>query len=194
MSKSRTLILFALLAVFAVGAGAVFAQNTDTPPEAPGLRGICRPDEERGAFMSALLGMDSDEIRDYIRNGGTIEELAEEKGVDLEAAMAAHKEARLSELETCLNDAVTSGEITQAQADMILERAQSVMGEAGPHGAGENGMGQRGKGGMGQRGEGSGFFGNNRHGTRGEGNHPGPRGNQNGFPGFGPFGNNNQND
>lgn len=128
MLKHRTLITAGLVvALVASAVGVSFAQSDDSTPGNPLPQAVCRPLHERGENMNYLanaLGMSVVEIRDYLANGGTIEALAAEKGVDLAALRAQIEADRLAELETCLNDAVTSGTITQAQADWVLQAAQ----------------------------------------------------------------------
>lgn len=73
------------------------------------------------------------------------ERLAEELGVDVDKVEAAlekvrsemqaeHQAERLAELETRLDEAVASGDLTQAQADAILEAAENGVFPGGPGG------------------------------------------------------------
>jgi DNA-binding transcriptional MerR regulator len=126
MINRRSIFTVSLVGILLVSAvGAAFAQTDDSSNPLP--MAVCRVDRERGdnlnAFTSAL-GMSVVEIRAYLAEGGTLADLAAEKGLDLETLRTQIEADRLAELETCLNDAVTSGTITQAQADWVLETAQ----------------------------------------------------------------------
>jgi DNA-binding transcriptional MerR regulator len=131
MLKRRNLITAGLVvALVASAVGVSLAQSDGTTTTNPLPQAVCRPLHERGENLNHLtdaLGMSVVEIRDYLANGGTIESLAAEKGVDLAALHEQLQAEHLAELETCLNDAVASGTITQAQADWVLQSAQLAM-------------------------------------------------------------------
>lgn len=65
-------------------------------------------------WIADLLGMTVDEVEAELAAGKTIVELAEEKGVDLEAA-------RLEAMKDRIQQAVEEGNLTQEQADWTLE-------------------------------------------------------------------------
>ena len=131
-------------------------------PDGFGAMGEMRGGEQH-AELAAALGMTVEELQTAIQNGQTIEEIAAEKGVDLQAFALAQAKEHLAQ-------AVTDGKLTQAEADAKLAEIQTAI---------ENGEfpGQRG-------------FGPGGHGPRGErdGGRPnfdgqrGPRGGQNNAP------------
>jgi len=101
--------LLGLLVVFLAGvsaAGVAYAQGDD-----PRGRGV----------LSELLGLTSEELKAAIEDGKTIQELADEAGVDLEAYRGELQLARQGDLKTRIDEALANGEITQDQADWLLE-------------------------------------------------------------------------
>ena len=71
--------------------------------------------------LADLLGLEPDELRDLLHSGTTIQELADEAGVDLEAF---HEEMEANREETMrakIEEALAEGEISQDQADWLLE-------------------------------------------------------------------------
>jgi len=71
--------------------------------------------------LAELLGLDREELRELLRSGSTIEELADEAGVDLEAFREEMAANRQEDMQTRIEDALAEGEISQAQADWLLE-------------------------------------------------------------------------
>lgn len=67
------------------------------------------------------LGMTSDELSMQLQNGKTLSELATAKGVPLQAVQDAIQSARRTEMTTQIQQAVTSGQMTQEKADWLLE-------------------------------------------------------------------------
>lgn len=74
-----------------------------------------------GQGLAELLGLDRDELRELLRSGSTIEELAEEAGVDLEAYREEMAANRQQDMRTRIEEALAEGEISQDQADWLLE-------------------------------------------------------------------------
>jgi hypothetical protein len=71
--------------------------------------------------LAEVLGLEPEELRELLQSGATIEELADEAGVDLEAfreEMAANRQDRMRER---IDEALDAGEISQDQADWLLE-------------------------------------------------------------------------
>jgi hypothetical protein len=71
--------------------------------------------------LAELLGLEPEELRELLHSGKTIEELADEAGVDLEefrAEMAAKHEEEMREK---IEEALAAGDISQEQADWLLE-------------------------------------------------------------------------
>ncbi|HSL28921.1 MAG TPA: hypothetical protein VK900_06950 [Anaerolineales bacterium] len=67
------------------------------------------------------LGMTTDELINALRAGSTLEELAEEAGVDIEDVRAAIQEARTADLRERIQQAVEAETITQDHADWLFE-------------------------------------------------------------------------
>ena len=102
-------ILIAALVVGAVGIsafGIAYAQD-----DFPGPRGA----------LAELLGLDREELHDMLQSGTTIEELAEEAGVDLEEFRVQLMITRQENMQTRIEEAIAEGEISQDQADWLLE-------------------------------------------------------------------------
>ena len=71
--------------------------------------------------LAELLGLEPEELCELLHSGKTIEELADEAGVDLEAfreEMAAKHEDEMREK---IEEALAAGDISQDQADWLLE-------------------------------------------------------------------------
>ncbi|MGH8990977.1 MAG: hypothetical protein ACRDZ7_05550, partial [Acidimicrobiia bacterium] len=91
---------------------------------------------------AGALGLTVDELRTALEGGQNLAEVAQSKGVDVEAvvsALVADKQAHIA-------DEVASGEITQAQADeklaSLTERTRAIVnGDAPPGGRGHHGPG-----------------------------------------------------
>jgi hypothetical protein len=67
------------------------------------------------------LDMTTDELITALRSGKTLEELADEAGVDLQAVQDAIEAAREEELRARIEQAVSDGTMTQEKADWLLE-------------------------------------------------------------------------
>lgn len=120
-------LLVALILIGAAGVTAAYAQdaNPPTPPGQPGTspgphggRGL-GPTEMQAA--ADALGMTTDELTSALRNGKTLEQVAEEAGVDLQtvqdAISAAHKEETRAQIQKGLTD----NTLSQEKADWLLE-------------------------------------------------------------------------
>jgi hypothetical protein len=115
-------LLIALLAIGAFGATSAFAQGpSDTPLHGRG------PGDGRGLSDAALaaaanaLNMTTDELTSALESGKTLEDLAEEAGVDIENVRAAIQSVRQAEMREQIAQAVEDGTITQENADWLLE-------------------------------------------------------------------------
>ena len=109
MKRTTKTILIAALVVGAVGLSAVgiaYAQGDFPHP--------------KGA-LAELLGLEPEELRDQIQGGTTIQELADEAGVDLEAFHEEMMMNRQEDMETRIAEALAEGEISQDQADWLME-------------------------------------------------------------------------
>lgn len=137
-------LLVALLVVGVVGATNAYAQG----PASAFLHGR-GPGGGRGPGLVGLqtaaeaLDMTTDELITALRNGQTLEELAEAAGIDLQdvqdAIQAAHEEEFRARIEQALSD----GTMTQEKADWLLEGLENGFLDSpgfgfgfGPHGFG----------------------------------------------------------
>ena len=117
-------LLVALMIVGVVGATNVFAQgSTMIAPE----HGGGGPGGGRGIGLVGLqaaaetLDMTTDELITALRSGSTLEELASEAGVELQAVQDAIQAAHEEQLRTRIEQGVADGTISQEKADWLLE-------------------------------------------------------------------------
>ncbi len=121
-------LLAALIVVGAVGATAVYADDS-TPPALPaGAPADGRGPGDRHGLPQAeldaaakVLGMTSDELSTALQSGKTLEELATSAGVDIQAVQDAINTVHQTEMRTRIEQAVSDGTMTQAKADWLLE-------------------------------------------------------------------------
>ena len=132
MSKKYMIVigglLAALLVVGVVGATSVFAQGQDNSGAGMMLNGR-RPggghgfglgDVELEAAANAL-GMTSDELSTALQGGKTLQDLADEAGVNIADVQDAIQAAHQTEMRDRIQQAVGDGTITQENADWLLE-------------------------------------------------------------------------
>ena len=188
MSRTFKIGVVGLLAVAALAAvltSTVLAQEatpTPSPSEpAPKVFGGHRMGRGMGRTIGGqiqleaaaeALGMTTDELSTELWGGKTLADIAEEKGVDLQAVRDAVEAAQEQAVRDAIEQAVTDGTLTREHADWLLEGLDN--GYWGGHGFGGFGPGFGcGRMGMGDRGGFGGFRGNS------------------GFSGFGrlPYGN-----
>jgi uncharacterized protein (DUF433 family) len=92
------------------------------------------------------LDMTTDELTAALKAGKTLEQLATDKGVDLQTVQDAIQVAHADEMRTQIKQAVTDGTMTQAKADWLLEGLDkgfldgSGFGFGGPRGHGSDGQ------------------------------------------------------
>ena len=67
------------------------------------------------------LGMTSTDLSAQLQSGKTLSDLATSKGVTLQSVQDAIQSARRAEMTTQINQAVTSGQMTQDKANWLLE-------------------------------------------------------------------------
>ena len=114
-------LLIALVVFGAITATNVLAQGpTDAPlhGKGPGGRGLS------GAALEAaakVLNMTTDELTAALKSGQTLEQIAEDAGVDFEDVQAAIQAVRETEMRERIAQAVEDGTITQEHADWLLE-------------------------------------------------------------------------
>ena len=130
-------ILIAALVIGTVGVSAVgiaYAQGDFPNP--------------RGA-LAELLGLEPEELHEQIQAGSTIQELADEAGVDLEAFHEEMMANRQEDMKTRIEEALAEGEISQNQADWLLEGLEKGYLDGPFFKAGGRGGGRPGRGGEG---------------------------------------------
>ncbi|HAV76978.1 MAG TPA: hypothetical protein DCX53_06445 [Anaerolineae bacterium] len=116
-------LLAALLVVGVVGATSAYAQasaNTPMHGRGPGGEGH----KLDGAALEAAaeaLGMTTDEVTSALKDGKTLQDLADEAGVDIADVRAALQAVRETEMRDRIAQAVEDGKMTQEKADWLLE-------------------------------------------------------------------------
>lgn len=122
-------LVIALLAVGVYGTTTVFADDS-TPPVPTGERGPGGPDGPRGgrgldgAALEAaaeVLDMSTDELSAALESGKTLQELADEAGVDIQEIKDALSAVRAESMRERIAQALEDGTITQDHADWLLE-------------------------------------------------------------------------
>jgi uncharacterized membrane protein len=141
MSKKRLMLLsgaaLVVLLMGLVGAAAVFAQEPTPEPEVPLGRRGGGPGWGgfgRGMFggvhggqwtmfdtAAEALGLTPQELFTELHAGKSLDEVAEEEGVDMEAVQDAMNAARGEAMRQAIEQAVEDGKMTQEQADWMLE-------------------------------------------------------------------------
>ena len=171
MSKKFKILLTSMLVVSLLTAGltgTVLAQDDGTDDAtAPGTG--CWPGRMFGggrgssgqAGMESIaeaLGLTAKELSTQLWGGKTLAELAEKAGIDLQALRDAATAAQMDAMREAIQQAVKEGNMSQAQADWLLEGLDN--GYWGGHSFGGLG-GRGGHGHFGGRGSfgGRGFFG-----------------------------------
>ena len=93
--------------------------------------------------LAELLGLTTEELREQLQDGKTIQELAEEAGVDLDAFKDEMRATNQVNMQTRIEEALANGYITQEHADWLLEGLNKGYLDGGPF----VGFGGRGSGG-----------------------------------------------
>jgi hypothetical protein len=110
-------------AIAAVGVSNVYAQGATSnllhggPGDGRGP-GLGQPELEAAA---KVLGMTTDELNTALQGGKTLEQLATEKGVDLQTVTDAINTAHREEVRARIQQGVTDGTISQDKANWLLE-------------------------------------------------------------------------
>jgi len=140
MSKKRLLVVsgavLVVLLVGLIGAAVVSAQE-ETPPgppkNGPGLFGARRSGALGGPGMfcggswaefdaiAEALGLTPTQLFAKLHGGKSVEEVAEEQGVEIDAVRDAVHAARTDAMRQGIRQAVAEGRMTQQQADWMLE-------------------------------------------------------------------------
>ena len=132
MTNKKRLVLLGGIALIVVlvaslaGAALVFADEPTTTPETPcgcGGRGFGLGGGSWTMFDTAAvaLGLTPEEFFAELHAGKTLEEIAEAQGVELEAVQEAMNAARAEAMREAIEQAVEDGNLTQEQADWLLE-------------------------------------------------------------------------
>jgi hypothetical protein len=78
--------------------------------------------------------MTTDELITALQGGKTLEQIAQEKGVDYASIQTAIQEKQQAEFRTRIQQAVTDGTMTQEKADWLLEGLDKGFIGSGPGG------------------------------------------------------------
>lgn len=117
-------LLIALLVVGVLGATNVYAQGASTDLfHGRGPGGGRGPRLETAELEAAakVLNMTTDELTAALESGKTLEQVAEDAGVDFADVQEAIQAAHATEMRTRIQQAVEDGTITQENADWLLE-------------------------------------------------------------------------
>lgn len=134
-------LLIALLVVSVIGATNAYAQGQSStlfhgrgPGDGRGLR-LGTAELEAAA---EVLNMTTDELTTALKSGKTLEQIAEDAGVDYADVQEAVQAAHETGMRERIQQAVEDGTITQANADWLLEGLDKgfigVPGRFGLHG------------------------------------------------------------
>ena len=139
-------LLVALLVVGVVGATGAFAQSDAATVLRGGGPGDGRGPRLGNAELAAaaeVLDMTTDELTAALQGGKTLEQIAEDAGVDFADVQAAIQAAHETEMRDRIQQALDDGTITQENADWLIEGLDKGFigvpggfGHGGPHGAG----------------------------------------------------------
>jgi hypothetical protein len=150
-------LLAALLVVGVVGATVGYAQSSPTTlfnGRGPGDGGRGGPHLGQVELEAAAkaLDMTADELSSALKDGKTLQDVADEAGVAFEDVQAAIQAAHAVEMRDRIQQALKDGKITQANADWLLEGLDKGYigtpggfgfgGPRGGHGFGEGAPGQ----------------------------------------------------
>jgi hypothetical protein len=122
-------LVLALLALGVYGTTAVFADDSN-PPLPSGERGPGGPGGPHGGrfldgaaleTVAGLLGMSTDDLSAALESGKTLQELAEEAGVDMQEIQDALSALRAENMRERIAQALEDGSITQEHANWLLE-------------------------------------------------------------------------
>lgn len=147
MKRTRTIALAAgaMTALTITGAGALAYADT-TPPTGPtGAGHEGRPHGPRADLLGTAakaLGVSTDELKSQLDGGKTVAQVAQDKGVDLNAVITALTDAVNASLDQAVTDGkMTADEATQKKADVtqrVTDFVNGVKPEKGPGGRGEH--------------------------------------------------------
>ena len=75
-----------------------------------------------GGGVAELLGLEQDALHEQLKDGATLEELAADQGLTLEELQAQSQAEKIAAVE----EKLAAGDITQEQADALLERIENA--------------------------------------------------------------------
>jgi len=122
-------LVLALLAVSAFGITSVYADDND-PPLPFGERGPGGPGGPHGGrgldgaaleAVANVLNMSTDDLSAALEDGQTLQELADEAGVDMQNVKDAINTVREESMRERIAQAIEDGTMTQEKADWLLE-------------------------------------------------------------------------
>jgi hypothetical protein len=147
--KNKMSVLIAGLLLALVVIGVIGATNAYAQSQTRMLLHGGGPGGGRGLGLEGLqaaaeaLNMTTDELINALRSGKTLEEIANEAGVDVQDVQDAVQAARETSLRERIQQALDDGTITQEHADWLLEGldkgflgGEGGFGLGGPHGHG----------------------------------------------------------
>lgn len=122
-------LLVALLVVGAIGMLGVRSVYAQTPPTTPVPGNQTGPGVGRGHGLrqpeldaaAKALGMTSTDLSSALQGGKTLEQVAPEKGVDIQKVRDAITAVQREELRTRIQQGVSDGTISQDKANWLLE-------------------------------------------------------------------------
>ena len=114
-------LLLALVVGDVIGATNAYAQGPSSGLLHGGGPGRGSLGLEGLQIAAEALNMKTDELINALRSGKTLEEIATEAGVDLQAVQDAIQEAQATQMRERIQQAVDAGTITQEHADWLLE-------------------------------------------------------------------------
>ena len=98
------------------------------------IKAVRRADEDKWASFDTVaeaLGLTPDELFTQLHAGKTLEEIAEEQGVELEDVREALNAARIEDRKEAIQQAVEDGKLSQEQADWMIEGLEKGFFPAG---------------------------------------------------------------
>jgi hypothetical protein len=136
LAVAGVMVAVAAIALFAVGSAVAADDDPPSPPFAgfgPGGCGMWGGGGNWDVFdtIADAFGMTPTELFEALHDGSTIEDLAEAKGVDLDELQGTLASLRQDREREKIQEAVENGEITQEQADWMLEGLENGYGPMG---------------------------------------------------------------
>ena len=124
---SKRFLAYMLLPVLGLGLAAPLATNAMGFGGRSGLSSdeIATNMQNRFTEEAALLGLTVDEVKAAWAEGKTMLDLAKEHGITEEALQQKMKDARLTQMKANIQNLVSQGIITQAQADARISFMQN---------------------------------------------------------------------